>query len=462
MTSTADAMRQVINSLPDFVFLLDRDLRVLYTNRPLDSHGAGSADVRGRHITEFIPQKLHPAALATLHRVLATGKVDGYTTGFEEQDGRSRHFDVRVTPVLQDTQIVAVTLVATETTEQVRAERAIATQARMIESMLEGVAVINDRGVIEITNPAFDAMFGFERGGLIGRELGTLAGRSLDQVQDSESEDGSTKVEFEARRRDGSYFSVAGVLSGFDVAGGNHRLAVLQDVSERKQLERAILQAVNREQYRIGNDLHDGLGQELTGIALMLRGVAGRLTTEYPAVLPEVEGITRLVSNAIENTRALARGLSPVNLERGGLQDALEGLAMHAMEVYGVQVSFSHRAPTGRLLNAEVANHLYRIAQEAVSNAARHGKARSIRLHLSIARAKVRLTITDDGVGMPDTAIDAAGMGLKTMRYRARMMGGEVQFERAEPTGTRIVCECLAELPVAQARAPRRRLRGAR
>jgi len=462
MTSTADAMRQVINSLPDFVFLLDRDLRVLYTNRPLDSCSSGSTDVRGRHITEFLPQKLHPAALATLHRVLATGKVDGYTTGFEEQDGGSRHFDVRVTPVLQDTQIAAVTVVATETTEQVRAERAIATQARMIESMLEGVAVINDRGVIEITNPAFDAMFGFERGGLIGRELGTLAGRSLDQVQDSESEDGSTKVEFEARRRDGSYFSVAGVLSGFDVAGGNHRLAVLQDVSERKQLERAILQAVNREQYRIGNDLHDGLGQELTGIALMLRGVAGRLTTEYPAVLPEVEGITRLVSNAIENTRALARGLSPVNLERGGLQDALEGLAMHAMEVYGVQVSFSHRAPTGRLLNAEVANHLYRIAQEAVSNAARHGKARSIRLHLSIARAKVRLTITDDGIGMPETALDAAGMGLKTMRYRARMMGGEVQFERAEPTGTRIVCECLAELPVAQTRAPRRRLRGAR
>jgi len=457
---TVDAMQQVIDSLPDQVFLLDRELRVLYVNRAVDARPA--TDLRGRHVTEFLPLHLHPVALATLHRVLATGKVDGYAAEFDEKEGLSRHFDVRVKPVLQDSSIVAVTLVATETTEQVRAERAIATQARMIESMLEGVAVINERGVIEITNPAFDAMFGFERGGLIGRELATLAGRSLDQVQDIESEDGSTKVEFEARRRDGSYFSVAGVLSGFEVAGGNHRLAVLQDVSERKQLERAILQAVNREQYRIGNDLHDGLGQELTGIALMLRGVAGRLTAEYPAVLPEVEGITRLVSNAIENTRALARGLSPVNLERGGLQDALEGLAMHAMEVYGVQVSFSHRAPAGRLLNAEVANHLYRIAQEAVSNAARHGKARSIRLHLSIARAKVRLTITDDGVGMPEAALDAAGMGLKTMRYRARMMGGEVQFERAEPTGTRIVCECLAELPVAQARAPRRRIRGAR
>ena len=118
------------------------------------------------------------------------------------------------------------------------------------------------------------------------------------------------------------------------MAGRNHCLVVLQDVSERKQLERAILQAVNREQYRIGNDLHDGLGQELTGIALMLRGVAGRLTNEYAPILPEIEGIMRLVNNAIESTRALARGLSPVNLERGGLQDALEGLAMHAAELY--------------------------------------------------------------------------------------------------------------------------------
>jgi len=462
LTATADAMRQVIGSLPDYIFLMDRDLRVLFANRAVDARSPG--ELEGLHITDFFPEHLHPVALATLHRVVATGKIDAYMAEFDGQDGLARHFEVRVTPVLQDTHITAVTLVATEITEQIRAERAIATQARMIESMLEGVAVINERGVIEITNPAFDAMFGFERGGLIGRELATLAGRSLDQQRgaSASSADGSAKVEFEARRRDGSYFSVAGVLSGFDVAGGNHRLAVLQDVSERKQLERAILQAVNREQYRIGNDLHDGLGQELTGIALMLRGVAGRLTNEYPAVLPEVEGITRLVSNAIENTRSLARGLSPVNLERGGLQDALEGLAMHAMELYGIQVSFSHRAPAGRLLNAEIANHLYRIAQEAVSNAVRHGQARTIRLHLSILRAKVRLTITDDGVGMPDAALDAAGMGLKTMRYRARMMGGEVHFEHAEPNGTRIICECLAELPVTQARGARRRPRAAR
>jgi PAS domain S-box-containing protein len=458
MPTTEPALRQVLGSLPNHVFVLDREMKLLFVNRAV---GAQTIEqLEGLHITRVFPEKLHPVVLTTLHRVLATGQMDGFTAELDATDAQPRHFDLQVTPVRRDGKIVALTLVATETTEQVRAERAIATQARMIESMLEGVAVINEQGVIEITNPAFDAMFGYRRGDLIGRDMAALVGGAFAQRERWPSAKNSSSLTFEcdAERRDGSTFAVAGVLSRFEVAGRNHSLVVLQDVSERKQLERAILLAVNREQYRIGNDLHDGLGQELTGIALMLRGVAGRLTSEYPVILPEVEGITRLVSNAIENTRALARGLSPVNLERGGLQDALEGLAMNAMELYGVQVAFSHRATGGKTLSAELANHLYRIAQEAVRNAVRHGQARTIRLHLATTRAKVSLAITDDGIGLPGQAMDATGMGLKIMRYRARMLGGEVHFERAEPTGTRVICECPIETdaPATRAKTPRR------
>lgn len=450
LPSTAQALRQVIGSLPDLVLVLDRELHILFANRAVDPRT--TEQLEGLHITEFLPEHLHPVALASMHRVLASGHIDSFAAEIDGVDGEKRHFDIRVSAIRRDSRIVGVTLNATETTEQIRAERAIATQARMIESMLEGVAVINENGVIEITNPAFDTMFGYGRGELIGREMNLLAGWPSEQrdrwqpnTQTGNAAGqpaGSTILEFDGRHRSGKHFAAAGVLSKFGVAGRNHSLVVLQDVSERKQLERAILQAVNREQYRIGNDLHDGLGQELTGIALMLRGLAGRLTSEYPPLLPEIEGITRLVSNAIESTRALARGLSPVNLERGGLQDALESLAMHASELYGVPTVFTHRVPANRPLNAELANHLYRIAQEAVRNAVRHGNARSIRLHLSTARAKVRLAITDDGVGMPPGAMDAAGMGLKIMCYRARILGGEVSFEAAEPTGTRVVCEC--------------------
>ena len=459
---TVPALRQLLGSLPSYVLILDRDMRVLFANRSVGPQTV--EQLEGLHITGAFPTKLHPVVLTTLHRVLGTGQLDGFAAELDATGTQPRHFDISVSPVRQDGRIVALTLIATETTEQIRAERAIAIQARMIESMLEGVAVINEAGVIEITNPAFDRLFGYGRGELIGWEMAKLAGGTFAQRERWQARSSSTSMtlEFDAHRHDGSLFAAAGVLAKFEVGGRNQNLLVLQDVSERKQLERAILQAVNREQYRIGNDLHDGLGQELTGIALMLRGVAGRLTSEYPAILPEVEGITRLVSNAIENTRALARGLSPVNLERGGLKDALEGLSMHANDLYGVQVVFSHRLQaSARPLGAELANHLYRIAQEAVRNAAKHGKARTIRLHLTTARAKVSLAITDDGIGLPEQAMDATGMGLRIMRYRARMLGGEVQFERVEPTGTRVICECPIELgstdgrPKASRRAPR-------
>lgn len=460
-----DTMRQLIGAVAEFVFVVDRGLRVLIANRGMGERTA--KQLEGTLITDFFPESLQARALSTMHRVLATGQVDGYATETDGSDGQSRHFDVRVSPLRSEQKIVGLALVTTETTEQVRAERAIATQARMIESMLEGVAVINEQGVIEITNPAFDTLFGYRRGELIGRNMAQLAGWPFEQPerwQQLPAKQGrSMQVEFDGRRADASHFAASGVLSRFEVVGRNHSLLVLQDVSERKQLERAILQAVSREQYRIGNDLHDGLGQELTGIALMLRGLAGKVTTEYPSILPEIEGITRLVNSSIESTRALARGLSPVNLERGGLSDALEGLAMHASELYNVSVSCTHRVKTIRPLSAELANHLYRIAQEAVRNAVRHGQARSIRLHLHGARAKVRLTITDDGVGMPADAVDAPGMGLKIMRYRARILGGEVRFERGTPDvtakgtkpGTRIVCECPLE-PAADASRPRR------
>lgn len=457
-----DVLRQLVASIPEFVFVLDRGLRVLCANRDVGKRSA--RELEGLPVTALLPAHLHPLALATMHRVLATGQLDGCAVQIDGLDGQSRHFDARVSPLYRGPMVAALMLIASERTGQIRAERAIATHARMIESMLEGIAVVDEHGVIETTNPAFDALFGYRRGELIGRDMTTLAGWPFEQPgrwqPTSGDRVGSMQVEFDGSRANGTRFAAAGILTSFEVAGRNHNLLVLQDVSEHKQLERAILHAVNREQYRIGNDLHDGLGQELTGIALMLRGVVGRLSVEYEPILPEIEGIMQLVNNAIESTRALARGLSPVSLERGGLQDALEGLAMQASELYGVPISCTHRVSTTRPLSAELANHLYRIAQEAVRNAVRHGRARSIRLHLHGARAKVRLTVTDDGVGMPAGAVDAAGMGLKIMRYRARILGGEVRFERADSGGTRIVCECPLDPVQRRSRAARPAGRG--
>jgi PAS domain S-box-containing protein len=453
-------LEDVLASSPHTVLVLDDELRVLYANRSIENRSV--EQLQGMSVSALLPAEVHDRALAAMRRTLASGEAEEYSGFILDAARHTRYYKVRVDGIRREGRIIGLMLHAGETTDQVNAERAIATQARMIDSMLEGVSVINEKGVIHLANPAFDALFGYGRNEVVGRDVRTLVQWPFGDDWSGSGIGESMTVEFEAHRRGGGHFSAAGVLSGFDIAGQNHSLLVLQDVSERKRLERGLLQAVNREQYRIGNDLHDGLGQELTGIALMLRGLAGRMTTEYPPLLPELEGITRLVNNAIESTRALARGLSPVNLERGGLQDALEGMAMHASELYGVPVVFTHRLSPRQSLNPELANHLYRIAQEAVRNAVRHGKARSIRLHLGTTRAKVKLSIADDGIGMPTDALDSTGMGLKIMCYRARILGGDVSFEFAEPTGTRVVCECplgtggaarVRKLPKRRARA---------
>lgn len=441
-------LQQVGAATQDRVLILDRELRVLYSNRKILN--LSPEQLVGRPLGEVVAPEAYRMLEPALQRA-RDGPVERMTLELADARGELMYFDVRLVPMWREGKLFAITLIGTEVTAQLRAERAIAMQARMIESMLEGVAMVNDAGVIEISNPAFDAMFGYRRGELIGRKLSELATRPLVELDNWSPAVGSEKpasmqLEFEARRRDGSVFAVTGILSRFEVGGRHQNLLVLQDVSERKQLERAISQAVNREQYRIGNDLHDGLGQELTGIALLLRSLAGRMQEQCPALLPDIDSITQLVNNAVESTRALARGLSPVNLERGGLKDALDALAMHAREIYGVHVAFAHRLGKTRPLAPELANQLYRIAQEAVRNAVRHGNARLIRLHLSMARGKVRLVIADDGSGLPAEALEAPGMGLKIMRYRARMVGGEVRFEAAEPHGTRVICECPVEL----------------
>jgi len=443
-------------------WLLDCELRVLFAHRAIDASNEPVAAV-GRLYLDLLPVQGREAALTCLRSVLQSGRPDRFeiirTVGAEKHlppaKQTTRCQEVRVAPVRGQQAIVGLSLHVTDITHHLLAQRTVAMQAKIIESMLEGVALIDDRGEIAIANPAFEALFGFERGLLTGWPLEQLAFAAefdieclpVDDAAQPRRGAGPWPVEFSAQRQDGACITLAGAVSRLRDGVGEHRLLVLQDVSERKLLERAMLEAVSHEQYRIGNDLHDGVGQELTGIALMLRCLAGRLAAEHRTALPDVENITRLVNNAVESTRSLARGLSPVNLERGGLRDALAGLAMHARGIYGVKAVFVNRLSSGVALDAGLANHLYRIAQEAVTNAVKHGRAQSLRLQLSGARRRVRLVVADDGAGMPADVQSATGLGVRIMGYRARMVHGDLRFERIAPTGTRVVCECPIDQP---------------
>jgi signal transduction histidine kinase len=250
-------------------------------------------------------------------------------------------------------------------------------------------------------------------------------------------------VEFECSRKDGSRFVATCVITPLRISGTDHWLAVLNDVTERKRLEREIIEISNREQQRIGSDLHDGLGQDLTGIALMLRGVAAQLKKEGSAARLDVEEVIGLVNNAIESTRSLARGLSPVSGERGGLTAALQTLAARASERYGVRVEYNANFDEPLRLSETSATHVYRIVQEALTNVIRHSRATDVTISLETVSGELHLRVEDNGRGFEQPAPDSpGGLGLKIMRYRAQMLGGDLILESGTHGGASVRCSC--------------------
>jgi two-component system, NarL family, sensor histidine kinase UhpB len=219
-----------------------------------------------------------------------------------------------------------------------------------------------------------------------------------------------------------------------------------RDITARKELEQEVLEISNREQRRLGSDLHDGLGQELTGLSLLLKSLEVQVARDTPHYLPQLTKVTELVAHTIQSTRSLACGLAPVNLERGGLPEALRLLAARCTDMYGLSCKFDDRTLRLPELDEGSATHLYRIAQEATTNAARYARAKNIHIELRSTPRKLQLAVTDDGIGLSrGLAQGKPGLGLKIMEYRAHMMGGTVAFE--EPgTGTRVVLSCALHL----------------
>jgi len=222
-------------------------------------------------------------------------------------------------------------------------------------------------------------------------------------------------------REDSSYVIAAGI-----------------DITERKQLEKAILEISAREQRRIGQDLHDGLGQHLTGIAFMAKVHEARLAESNSHETEAAAKIVRLVNEAIHKTRELARGLLPVVSDAQGLMSALQLWAAEVEDLFGISCRFQCEKPV-LVHNESVATHLYHIAQEAVNNAIKHGEAGKILIQLTAGPSRGKLMIKDDGKGMPEGLNNSSGMGLHIMKYRSAMIGGALEIRSSTTRGTSVI-----------------------
>jgi PAS domain S-box-containing protein len=279
---------------------------------------------------------------------------------------------------------------------------------------------------------------------IIGREIGALlppAARSgvLEKLRHILDTGETATYEFESSDGDQvRHFDNRAVLVRDEGIGTGISIST-RDITERKRLEQQILDISGRERQSIGRDLHDGLGQELTGVALMLRGLAGRIEGRCPDALESVNEIVGLVNQSIENARSLARGLLPVRNETGGLASALQELASRSRDLYGLDVKIHAEAAPGLTLDETDASHLYRIAQEALTNSARHGHATLVEITLAVTGNNFVLSIRDDGEGFRARTSPYSGMGLKIMQYRAGMIGARFAIAPDKPRGT-VVC----------------------
>ena len=238
-------------------------------------------------------------------------------------------------------------------------------------------------------------------------------------------------------------FKLPGKLRTFQVrlspCGENEVLAVVRDVTERTQIEKELLEISHREQMRIGQDLHDGLGQHLRRITFLTRALEKKLAAQHLPEAAEVAEVSRLVMQALSQTRSLARGLFPVELESKGLASALRQLAATVEELFGVSCVVDFDASV-TIRDQTVATHLFRLTQEAVNNAVRHGKAKRLSIELTRAADYLALAIRDDGVGFPKDGPKTQGLGLKIMQYRAQKVGGVLSLQPGEDGGTVVTC----------------------
>jgi len=343
---------------------------------------------------------------------------------------------------MKENKILPVTERSTASEDAVR-DREARLRA-ILETAVEGIITIDERGTIESFNPASEKIFGYHAPEVIGKNVNVLMSTPHHEQHDgylkNYQHSGHAKVigigrETFARKKDGTLFPMDLSVSEVQLSDRRIFTGFIRDITERKRLEKEILEISEREQRRIGQDLHDGLCQHLAGIEMLSEVLAQKLMSKSKDGSARATEIAKAVRDSIGQTRLLARGLSPVTLESEGLMSALAELALNTEKMFRVRCVFDC-PDVVKFDDHAAATHLFRIAQEAVSNAIKHGKARSLSIQLREDTSHLRLRVDDDGGGFPEKFAGSTGMGLRIMQSRIGMVGGTVTIERLPAGGT--------------------------
>lgn len=430
---TTGILTGILASLPVVATRLSSEGKVLECRgRGLGEIGLKDDQLVGSHIAEVYPQH------ASEVRAALQGGEANFVGSIVHQ-GRTHYYDnyFRFDPTKGEGAIGF----SVNITGRVEAEMARNRHSQLLTGILENLPIVVGRidsngKVVEADGQAL-AGRGLQPKVLLGQKFSELypqAAEAVGKALGGESVSISLSGSFEADEWHAEFFIF------FDAQNKSGAIFLGRDVTERKWLERRILSISDAEQQRIGADLHDGLGQHLTGIACMSTALRDRLQASNPALATQASTIATLVNEAIAQCRALSRGLCPVQLEQTGLPSALEDLTYQVQLLSGVNCRFNAVGSPPRCSH-DAAMHVYRITQEAINNAIRHGEARSVDVSLISNGTTCKVVIKDDGSGFDTTEERTApGVGLRLMNYRAAIIGGT--FSIASRPGDGVLVEC--------------------
>ena len=449
--------------------------------------GYTAEEVIGKSVTILMPADRQHEEVEILARLSRGERIEHFETVRRRKDGSPVNISLTISPIRDDQgRIIGASKIARDITLQKRAGELKARLAAIVESSEDAIIGKDLDGIITSWNTGAEKLYGYSAKEVIGKSICLLnaPGLAVDEPDILARLRRGEKIErYEAVHvaKDGSRVDVSVTVSPIrddegrvigasriardiserkraeaELAAWHHELesrvakrteelrraheCLQAEIEERKRLESEIARAIEREQLRLGQELHDGLGQELTGIVYHLAALRSRLSRAAPAHARDVKKLESIMIRSVEQTKNLARGFYPVDLEVHGLASALRHLASSTKDSFGVSCVVDAGKISSGTLGGPVAIQLFRIAQEAVHNAVKHARAKQILIRLAKTDGNIVLAVQDDGVGLPPNFEEAKGMGLRIMRHRASLIGAKVEYANGPERGAIVTC----------------------
>lgn len=444
LRESEENLRTLFNTAKDMVVVLSPSGTIIEANRAfLEVVGLPRRKIIGKRIMQLIPRKERAGVPALLRKTTVTGSAE-HTASFEIGNGQTISVECRLGRGFWDGR-PALFAFCRDITERLKLERALRESEGKWRSLLNAItdiAVLADSDLkVLAANAGWAKSLGVNLSEAIGRNVFTFfppdAARLRKKYGAYVFRTGRS-VTF-VDRCDGRWFE----QQFYPVFSGDGKkvtaVAVFaRDITERRRMEEEIARICDFERARIGHDLHDSLMQHLVGTAMHVAALKDRLAEKCGELVPAAIRVGELLEQSIVRARRVVCGLSPIATSEGGLAAALQALCWDARQMFGVVGRV--RCRNARAIRSRmVASHLFHIVQEAVGNALRHGKASRIDIVLNVGKRCGRLTIADNGTGMPEKE-NQQGMGLRIMRYRAELIAGELKVRSRPRGGTLITC----------------------